>query len=150
MSCRRLRRIQWLVCHTYRRCPLARWNHRRSWGWRRFRLVRCSRLGRDVCPLYIRCGIQWHQREGPPLISFFVKGGPVGHASIHQTNVDVVEVILWIDPFTAAIVNLEAQIWRSNTGLNRREVSRCGDIRKRQASGMWTGHHLPIMSVCGK
>lgn len=51
--------------------------------------------------------------KGPySLKAFFVEGGPVGNASVEEPDVDVVEVIERIDPFTTAVINLEAEVFR--------------------------------------
>ena len=46
------------------------------------------------------------------LKAFFVKGGPVGNTSEEEADVNVIEVVWRVDPFAAAVVNLEAEIFR--------------------------------------
>ena len=45
------------------------------------------------------------------LEAFFVEGGPVSDASVEEPDVDVVEVVWRIDPFAAAVVDLEAEVF---------------------------------------
>ena len=46
------------------------------------------------------------------LKAFFVKGGPVGNTSEEEADVNVIEVVWRVDPFAAAVVNLEVEIFR--------------------------------------
>ena len=50
-------------------------------------------------------------RELSSLIALFVEGGPVRNASIEKSHVHVIEMVQGIDPFTAAIVDLEAKVF---------------------------------------
>ena len=44
------------------------------------------------------------------LEAFFVEGGPVRNASVQESDVDVVEVVGGVDPFAAAVVDLEMEV----------------------------------------
>ena len=45
------------------------------------------------------------------LKAFFIKGGPIGNTSVEEADVDVVKVVKRVDPFAAAVVNLEVEIF---------------------------------------
>ena len=46
------------------------------------------------------------------LKAFFVKGGPVGNTSVEEADVNVIEMVWRVDPFAAAVVYLEVEIFR--------------------------------------
>ena len=45
------------------------------------------------------------------LKALFVEGGPVRNASVEKSHVHVIEMIQGIDPFAAAVIDLETKIF---------------------------------------
>lgn len=43
---------------------------------------------------------------------------PVSDATVHLADVNVIEVVLWVDPIAAAVVDLEDQVRRFGFGLD--------------------------------
>ena len=54
------------------------------------------------------------------LKAFFIKGRPVGDTSVEEADVNVVEMVRRVDPFTTAVVYLEVEIFRRRCLLERR------------------------------
>ena len=93
-----------------------------------FRLVRCTRRAEDGCSRFspLRLSTQpCHRQESVGvnvLIAFFEKARPISNAAIHASNVDEIEVVWWIGPGTATIINIEAKVWRCKIRLNARQI----------------------------
>ena len=110
--------------------------HRERWSRRplptlgRVRYVQCSRLERCGCEALCLAyeGASESLRGSGSLKAFFVEGGPVGNASVKEPDIDVVEVVWRVNPFTTAIVDLETEIWGLTWLPNRGEIASCVKI----------------------
>ena len=58
------------------------------------------------------------------LVTFAVKGRPVGHAPVQEPNMYEIKMVFLVDPLAAAVVNFETKIGRGEVRLNGREVGR--------------------------
>ncbi len=81
------------------------------------------------------------------LETFLVKCWPIGDAAVHKTDMDVVEVVFWIHPLAAAIVNLEAKVRRSVIFLDAGEIGPCEDEQEIEER-VWN-MSIPIISASG-
>lgn len=52
-----------------------------------------------------------------------VEFGPIGNTTVQRTNVDEVKIVLWVYPFTTAVVDFEGEVGRLGVRLNGREIS---------------------------
>lgn len=56
------------------------------------------------------------------LVALFIESGPVGYASVEETNMYVVVMIRRVHPLAAAVVRLEAEVWGGRDALTGREI----------------------------
>lgn len=63
-----------------------------------------------------------HQRECALLEALTIECRPIGNASVQETDVNVFEILLGVDPFTAAVVDLEAKIRWDAIRLDGRKI----------------------------
>ena len=56
------------------------------------------------------------------LVALLVKSRPISNAGVHEADVNKVEMIVWVCPDAAAVVDLKMDIRGSVIRLNRREV----------------------------
>lgn len=69
------------------------------------------------CELADRGTDRMSSRWRGSLVAFLVESWPIGNAGVEKADVDIVEVICWIDPLAAGVVRLEVKVRRLRHSL---------------------------------